>query len=334
MKRVAILLLNNVFDSAFTILHDVLRTASRLGAIDNKSTPFSSTVISVNGRPVRSGSGQMLNVAGSLNTISQPDLIVIPGLELLDGVAIETFLAQKFTKTTILWLQKHFQKGCTIAACCTSTFLVAQAGLLNRRLATTSWWYAEEFQRRYPQVNLQQDMMITQEPNLICGGAAMAHMDLALTLLDRLVGPALSHEVAQYLLLDGRSSQARYVITGHLAQSNEDTRRAEAWIREHIRQSISVQNIATGLGVGARTLSRRIQESIGQTPHQFVQRLKIERAIYLLETTDWSFETITEETGYKEPASLRRLIRKHTGRTPSNYRKPNRKPSQPMIQDT
>ena len=321
MKQVVFLLFDHVFDSAFSLLHDVLRTGARLAEAQHGGLPFVCQAVSIRGDAVSSGSGQMLAVSGSIRSISRADLIVIPGLELLDSLAVNNFLADKHIPLLSRWLHKHYQQGTTIAACCTSTFLLARSGLLDDRVATTSWWYAEDFRKRFPRVKLQQDMMITKDASLICGGAAMAHMDLGLALLDHLVGPDLSHGVARYLLLDGRSSQARYVISGHLAQSNDGTRKAEAWIRENIREPISIQDIADAVGVSPRTLARRMQEAIGQTPHHFVQRLKVERAVYLLQTTDWSFEVITEEVGYVEPASLRRLIRKHTGHTPSQHRK-------------
>ncbi len=161
---------------------------------------------------------------------------------------------------------------------------------------------------------------MTQEDSLICGGAAMAHMDLALTLLGLLSGPNLSDAVAKFLLLDGRNSQARFGVSHFLARSNDETRRAEIWIRQHVEQPITVAQIARGVGVSPRTLARRMIEATGISCNKFIQRIRVERAIQLLQTTNLNFEIISNQVGYSHPAALRQLIRRHTGKAPYEYR--------------
>ena len=321
MLRIAIVALDQVFDSAFAISHDVLRLGREMAIRSIDGPSYELRIISPSGRPVRTGSGQRLQVNGSLESASNADLIVFPGLELLDGQSMERYLASMKTQAVVRWLRTRHQTGSCMAASCTSTFLLAEAGLLANRLATTSWWLAPEFRRRYPDVRLQLEVMVTQEESLICGGAAMAHLDLALTLLMRVAGPSLSDAVARFLLLDGRDSKARYSVSHFLGRTNDETRQAEIWIRQHLEKSMSVAQVAKAVGVGARTLTRRIVEATGFTPNQFIQRIRVERAIQLLETSNLQVEFIAEKTGYADSGTLRRLIRKYTGKSPSVLRR-------------
>ncbi len=320
MTRLAIVLLDKVFDSAFAITHDVLRLGVEMARKELSVPSYTLELISVGGGSVVTGSEQRIRVNGNLDSANEADLIIFPGLELFDGQSMQMYLSKKKTQDTIRWLRTRHQKGSCLAASCTSTFLLAEAGLLDNRLATTSWWLAPEFKKRYPRVQLQLEMMVTQEESLICGGAAMAHLDLALALLMRVAGPSLSDAVAQFLLLDGRDSKARFSISHFLGRNNDETRQAEIWIRQHLEKPMSVAHVAKAVGVSARTLTRRIVEATGFAPNQFIQQIRVGRAIQLLETSNLQFELIAEKIGYADPANLRRLIRKYTGKSPTTIR--------------
>ena len=320
MKKVAILVFDQVFDSAFSITYDILRTGTFLAKRNEGSSPFEIELLSVEEREITTGSGQRLLANRTIKEASPVDLIVLPGLELFDGPSIQTYVSDKLTQGAIKWLYKQYQLGSSLAAGCTSTFILAETTILDHRLATTSWWLAQDFQEYYPKVRLSFDNMVIHEEKLFCSGAAMAHIDLALALLEQVAGPNLSSEVAKILLLDGRDSQAGFGPSLFLSNSNEETFKAEIWIRRNLQRSLTISEIADGVGLAPKTLSRRIQEATGMSCNKFTQHIRVDRAIQLLKTTNLNFELISHKVGYADPASLRKLIRRNTGKNPTEHR--------------
>ena len=324
MRTICILALNRVFDSALVLTRDVLIAGQLVSVEGGAPSGEAHRLVSVDGRPIRTVSGLRIEVDGDLQDGGEADLIVIPGYGLEGSDGLETmigFLDTDEARTASQWLQRLRQRGATIAAGCTATFLLAESGVLDGLQATTSWWAADLFRERYPTVDLQPHMMLTRHDRVVCAGAAMAHMDLALWVVGAVYGPAIADLVARRLLLDERASQARYMAASHLAHIHPDVLRAEAWIRAHLAESIRIEDIAAAVALSSRTLARRFSEATGGAPLKFVQGLRVEHAVHLLETSDLAFDEIAARVGYKEPAGLRRVLRRETGRSPSDFRR-------------
>jgi transcriptional regulator GlxA family with amidase domain len=200
-----------------------------------------------------------------------------------------------------------------VAAACTGTFVVAQAGLLDGRRATTSWWLSPMFRERYPDVELDDSRMLVTSPGLVTAGAALAHLDLALFLVRRR-SPSLAALVARYLVIEPRPSQAAYAIPDHLAHADPVVERFERWARRHLAERFSLAEAARAASTSERTLARRLQATLGKSPLSYVQELRVERAIHLLQTTDESVEQIAGKVGYADGVTLRVLLTKKTGR--------------------
>lgn len=320
MRRVCILVLPQVFDSALTITRDVL-SAGRSAAV----TRYRVELTTVGGRPVYTAGGLRVTSQGSLRSAQGAELVLVPGFSLPEGESLEAIL-EYFTRSeprsAMRWLRRVRQRGGAVAAGCTATFLLAEAGLLDGLQATTSWWLAAEFRRRYPAVDLQAHMMVTHQDGMTCAGAALAHTDLALRVLSEIGGPAASDHVARHLLLDERISQGRYMASDHLSRRHPEVLKAEAWVRANIDRPLRVDDLAAAVAVSPRTLARRFRESLGLSPLGFIQKLRVEHAIHLLESTDLPIEHIADRVGYHEPAGLRRVFLRETGRAPSAFRRP------------
>jgi transcriptional regulator GlxA family with amidase domain len=139
-------------------------------------------------------------------------------------------------------------------------------------------------------------------------------------LLGRASGPALARLVARFLVVDERPSQARYMIAQHLRADDAALRRAERYVREHLDRQVTVEEMARRAGTSSRTLARRLREQLGTTPLRFVQRLRVDRAVHLLETTGTSVEEVAGKVGYADAAAFRRVFRRDTGRSPREFR--------------
>jgi transcriptional regulator GlxA family with amidase domain len=202
--------------------------------------------------------------------------------------------------------------GARIAGCCTGTFVLGEAGLLDGRRATTTWWLGPAFRRRFPAVDLDERHMVVDDRGVLTAGAALAHLDLALTVV-REASPALAELVARHLLIDSRASQAPFALQSQLAHDDELVRRFEGWIRDHLSEPFALGRAARALGASQRTLQRRVRAVLGKPPLSFVQDLRLERAAHLLRTTRDAVDEVAAAVGYSDGATLRTLLRRRLG---------------------
>lgn len=317
--KTAILVLDGVLDSSLALTQDVLLGANRLLTLSGKRPRFEVELVSTKS-PATSGCGMSLEVARRLDGRAY-ELVFVPGLNLPLPGELAPRLAQPDIPLATRWLARQHAGGARIAGTCVGTFLLAEAGLLDGKRATTSWWLVGEFARRYPTVHLEADQMVTRSGRVWCGGAALAQMDVVLAVVAELAGPSVAHLVARYLLIERRPTQARYALASHLAVRHEDVEAAEVWIRRHLAVPFGIDALAKGVGVSPRTLARRIHLAVGVSPLRFVQRVRVEQAMHLLETTRLSVEEIAERIGYQNVSTLRRLMRRETGTSPRELRR-------------
>ncbi len=185
---------------------------------------------------------------------------------------------------------------------------MAEAGLLDGHHATTTWWLAPLFRKRYPKVLLDEANMIVKSGRFVTAGAALSHMDLALWLV-RGVSPQLASLTAKYLIVDSRPSQSAYALTDHLMHSDPIVQRFESWARARLNHGFSLDHAAKATGSSKRTLARRMQSVLGKTPLSYFQSLRVERAVHLLKTGSASVEEVAARVGYADGATLRTLLR-------------------------
>jgi transcriptional regulator GlxA family with amidase domain len=191
--------------------------------------------------------------------------------------------------------------------------VLAEAALLDGEEATTTWWLAPLFRQRYPRVRLDESQIVVQSNAVITAGAALSHLDLALTLIRR-ANPELADLTAKYLVADARASQASYAIPGRLVHADPLVTKFERWARQHLAEGFSLDQAAVALATSKRTLARRMQSVLGKSPLEYLQDLRIERAVHLLKTSQASVDQIATEVGYAEGVTLRSLLRRKLGR--------------------
>lgn len=309
MTYAVVLEVEHCMASSAAITYDVMATANRISENANRAAPFE--VETVRCKQHRSD-----GVRGDA------DLMIVPGLGVSSVDELEEKLKSPACRRAVSILVEAFEDGVTIAASCASTFLLAETGLLDGRRATTTWWLAPEFRRRYPNVELLPDKMVLADWPIATGGAAMAQMDLMLAVVGHFSGQGLAHSVANYLLLDERRSQAPFMAITYLAGQDTKIAKAETWVRDNISREFVIEELAKAVGLTPRTFARRINAICGVTPIQFVQQIRIEKARFLLETTRHSVDEIARQVGYSDPSTLRRLIRRNTKQAPGNFRPP------------
>src|SRR5262249_43261990 len=211
--------------------------------------------------------------------------------------------------------------GAGIASSCTGAFLVADAGLLDGRPVTTHWLFADELRRRYPKVVLSMDQMIVDDGDIISSGGATAFLNLVLYLVERFGGPDRASFAGQGLLRDRRHSQLPYVAFSY-ERSHDDkiVHQVQQHIDMHLDEPMLVGELASRFGLGSRTLSRRFVTATGQSPQAYLQRVRIQQAKRILETTGEAVDEVRAPVGYHDATAFRRAFKEATGFTPSAYR--------------
>ncbi|MEQ8458696.1 MAG: helix-turn-helix domain-containing protein [Sandaracinaceae bacterium] len=310
------------FGSAVAVTRDVLSTANLLSAqLGGPSPLFEISTRSVDGEPVVSSSGAEIPVEGAADAC-RGALMVVFGPGMADVNRVLADLREPSTTSLGAVLRDAQDRGATICASCSSTFLLAEAGLLDGHSATTSWWLAPLFRARYPEVELLEDDLVVRSRRTITAGAALAQIDLALHLVRELVSPELAHACARYLVVDdARRSQAPFVVIEHLTRGDELVARAEAILREDLRAPVDVAALARSLAVTSRTLSRRFVAATGLPPARFQRRLRLETAAARLRATGDAIEAIAADVGYDDERSFRRAFAKELGVSPARFRR-------------
>jgi len=318
--RVAVIAVPGCFDSGLTSVLDVLRVAEMLRPGLDIEIPALEVEVAGFRRHVRTAGGLLVSVARVLPDVGADglDLVVVPGLGSMtaDGVAHE-LLSPGIRAVCRFLADGGIPSGRRIAAACTGTFVLAEAGILDGRRATTSWWLSAAFRRRYPEVELDMSRMLVHSGPTTTAGAAFAHIDLAVSIVSR-VSPQLADLTARHLLVDERPARSIDSAIAHLAATDELVSEFEEWIRANLDHPINIALAAAELGTTRRTLERHVRGRTGMTPHALIQRLRFERAQHLRRTTTLSIEQIAPRVGYRNGSTLHRLLRDIASEKPAS----------------
>lgn len=319
-KHVAILAFDDCHASGVIGPLDLLHAANIVAArlAPGAPPPFATQVLSPDGAPVRAANGHRLPVDGGLADATA-EIAIVPGIALIEPQEFHAAVTR--LEPISQWLAARHAEGAWLAAACTGPFLLAQAGLLNGHTATTTTWFAEMFEQRYPAVRLDASTGLAESERLITSGGAFSYIDLTLHLVERVAGRELARALARFVVLDNRrETRTAELIPHHVSHHDPLILKAEKWMRAHLRADIGVADIARHVAVSARTLVRRFKERTGESPYAYLQRLRLEASKALLASTNYRIEQIPVRVGYQDESTFRRLFKKYVGVSPREYR--------------
>lgn len=277
--------------------------------------PFITSVRTQDALPVHAFGGTLITPDTSLTARPLPDVLILPAIfdDLADLLANVSLITQ---------LRDLHRQGTLMASVCAGSFLLAAAGILDGRDATTHWNLTAAFQDRFPAVTVRADRMLVDGGDYICAGGVTAYLDLTLYLLSRYTTSENATSIARLMLIDPhRDSQTPYCM-GSFRKNHGDTAilHIQQWLEEHYPDTITLPDLAARANLGERTFLRRFRSATGETPVGYVQRLRTDAARRLLESTPLGIEEITAAVGYTDAGSFRKLFRTHTGMSPGAYR--------------
>lgn len=251
---------------------------------------------------------------------TQLDALMLPGMDHRGPHDLTSLLERLGPERDAL--RAFARHGRPIVSSCSSTCLVAQAGLLDGRRATTSWWLSAYFRKRFPDVLLDIEQLVVQDGNHVSSGGVTSYLDLALWLVGHFGGEELRQIVAKVLVMDGnRSSQAPYIATAMIQdEGHAMIERARRWLNQRLDQAWDMADLADYCHTSPRTLLRRFREAVGLSPIQYAQQLRVERAKALLESTRLSLEDITGRCGYEDVSTFSKVFKRWAQVTPREYR--------------
>ena len=222
-----------------------------------------------------------------------------------------------------LWLNRMAVEVRRLGAVCVGVFLLAEAGLLNGRRATTHWKFGRELAARYPGVRVEHDPLWVRDGNVYTSAGISAGIDLALAWVEEDCGAALAHEAARELVLFLRRPGGQPQVSVSLASQASDMasiRELQIWIAEHLETRLSVDDLANRMAMSVRNFERVFTREVGTTPSQYVLQMRVEAARRLLERTDGGLKRVASTAGFGSVDVMRRAFVRLLGITPRRYR--------------
>ncbi len=279
--------------------------------------PFEVQSASIDGAAVTCTGGLRLTPHKALAEVEETDLVIVPGF-MFNILSVLPAMAP-----LCAWLRQQHKRNAYIASMCTGAFVTAQAGLLDGRRATTHWIFAEQFVRCFPRVKLQAERSVTDDGLLLCSAGSTTGSDLLLHIIRRFASPQLAAECSKKLLVDSAERLQTPYRSEAFNKAHQDAEilRVQVWLEKHLAEPIVLEQVAERFALTLRSLIRRFKDATGVTPGQYLQNLRIERAKHLLEGGQENFERITQQVGYEDGSSFRRLFKQRVGISPGAYRR-------------
>ncbi|MFI1567905.1 GlxA family transcriptional regulator [Streptomyces sp. NPDC020490] len=311
--RVGVLAYPECFASEVFGVPDLLTMAGHVAGPD--APGYQVSVMSPRRRVTASGGAHL-----DVRPLREVDVLVVPGFELGPDTDLDARLARLTPE--IVTIREQAAAGTAVVSLCVGAFLLAEAGLLDRRRATTSWLHAGELARRCPDADVRPEHLVVTDTGVTTTAAFSAMYDFALDLIHRYNGARVARTTARVALVDdARTLQTPYVDPRLLPQPGRDfSHRVMRRLDQNLTEPYDLAALANAFQVSTRTLLRRFAEETGRSPLAHLQATRVSRARHLLATTDRTVAAVAAAVGYQDPGTFAALFARHTGHRPSAYR--------------
>nr|WP_042189709.1 helix-turn-helix domain-containing protein [Kibdelosporangium sp. MJ126-NF4] len=290
---------------------------------DATDMPYDVRICGVDNKPVDAYGGYRMLLDHGPEALAEADTVIIPGTQ-ITGPRYEGTLPGEVADALAL-----IRPGTRVMSICTGAFVLAAAGLLDGRPATTHWKHTEKFRELYPKVQLNEDVLFVDDGDILTSAGLAAGIDLCLHVLRNDHGSEVANRAARYCVVPSwRDGGQRQFIERPMPEVGEaSTASTRSWALERLSGGLDLDAMAGHANMSVRTFSRRFRAETGMSPGKWLLRQRLEHARHLLESTDLAVDRVAEASGLGTAASLRQHLRVHLGVSPLGYRKSFRPPS-------
>jgi len=267
---------------------------------------------------VRTDADFPIVVEHGARAMAEADTVVVPASHELGSVYEEGRLTEDLAAAL-----GAIRPGTRMVSICTGSYLLAAAGMLDGRPATTHWTSADHFQRLFPRVRVDADVLYVDDGDVLTSAGVAAGLDLCLHIVRRDFGTAVANAVARRTVVPPHreGGQAQYIRRPLPDPQLASTERARAWALERLDEPLTLRQLAGCEAMSVRTFTRRFREEVGLSPGQWLSQQRIERARQLLESTDLGVDRIARQAGFGSSASMRQHLQAALGVSPTAYRR-------------
>ncbi|MBJ7537307.1 GlxA family transcriptional regulator [Marinomonas transparens] len=324
MTTIVILCINNALPSGLMGINDLLALSGLHFVQKSEDKALSKIewnpkVIFANqdGRSITDGHGRIFEVDSDLDSIRHCDAVLVPGF--IPNEQGHPPLAMTDSKTQS-WLRTHYEQGTLMCGSCSGVFVLGEAGILNNRRCTTTWWLHDELKQRFPKTNAVWASGLIDDNGIITAGGPLSWVNITLHIVKRLAGTETAEVVADFSVVDAiPKSQNLYVPEGYQASKSPFLAKAEYAVRKAHYQTMSAPDLAKVMAISERTLNRKLKDLTGETPKAFIDGIRVSHACTLLLTTNKSVKEIAFSLGYSDDGVFRRLFKQKMKMAPSVY---------------
>ncbi len=316
MKNISILVPETAVIEAVADPHYMFNAVNQFLQVSGKPALFNVQLVGMT-KDTRIGNSLFtVHADDTIDNVKKTDLIFIPAL------SGDLEKAVKLNKKLLPWIVDQYKNGAEVASLCLGAFLLASTGLLNGKKCSTHWNSGNDFRRMFPQVELVDGSIITEENGIYSSGGANSYWNLLLYLVEKYTDRDTAILASKYFAVDiDRDSQSSFMMF-HGPKEHEDTeiRKAQEFIEENYQDKITVDQLADRFMIGRRSFERRFKKATNNTVVEYIQRVKIEAAKRSFESSRKNINEVMFDVGYTDTKAFREVFKKITGLTPIEYR--------------
>ncbi len=316
MKNVSILVPESSVMQAIADPQYLFSTANQFLVSAGKAPLFNVSLVGAK-KEVKINDGSFsVHTDKQLKDITKTDLVLIPALFGDMQLAIDK------NKILIPWITKQYKNGAEVASLCVGAFLLASTGLLNGKKCSTHWGFQNEFREMFPDVEVLDGSIITEENRIYSSGGANSYWSLLLHLLEKYTDRQTAILASKYFAIDiDRDSQAAFAMfKGQKKHSDAAIKKAQEFIENNVTEKFSVDDLAGMASIGRRSFERRFKQATNNTVFEYIHRVKIEAAKKSFETSRKNIAEVMYDVGYTDTKAFRAMFKKITGLAPIDYR--------------
>jgi transcriptional regulator GlxA family with amidase domain len=257
-----------------------------------------------------------INTSQLLKDVKQTDLVIIPAL----FGDMKTAIASN--QKAVPWINEQYRNGAEVASLCVGAFLLASTGLLSGKKCSTHWGFQNEFREMFPDVEVVEGSIITEESRIYSSGGANSYWNLLLHLVEKYTDRETAILASKYFAIDiDRESQTTFAMfTGQKNHADDAVKKAQEFLEKNFQEKISIDDLAELVSIGRRSFERRFKSATNNTVLEYIQRIKVEAAKKSFENSRKNMNEVMYDVGYTDTKAFRTVFKKVTGLTPVEYR--------------